>query len=231
MSFRVSREGRRTRIVFDDGGVNRLSRQALEELDRNLARIESDCRLLVLASGRDGIFAAGADMREMERFGSVEAGSFSELGQQVMDRLRKLGCPSVVIVDGDCHGGALDLVMAFDIRIATSRSRFAHPGARLGIVTGFGGTARIPRRLGPALGASLLLTGNIFDAEAALSAGLVHQVVARAGDPEIEQILSGAEEHAGQITLARALNQAAPALAEPQLQVLVRRLRELEQYR
>ena len=78
----------------------------------------------------------------MQRFTPWDAYEFARLGQELFDDIERLPCVTVALIDGDCFGGALDLVLAFDFRFATPRSRFAHPGARLGIVTGFGGTSR-----------------------------------------------------------------------------------------
>lgn len=83
---------------------------------------------------------------------------------------------TVALIDGDCFGGALDLTLAFDLRFATPRSRFSHPGAKLGIVTGFGGTSRWRKVLTPAAAKQLFLANRVLSADEALAIGLVDRV-------------------------------------------------------
>ncbi|HYO76029.1 MAG TPA: enoyl-CoA hydratase/isomerase family protein, partial [Thermoanaerobaculia bacterium] len=131
----------RAEYVFDDGGMNLLSSSALRAI-RDALPSADDTSLFVFRSGRARLFAAGADMAEMERFTASDAYDFALLGQELFASIERLPCITVCIIDGDCFGGALDLALSFDLRFATPRSRFAHPGAKLGIVTGFGGTSR-----------------------------------------------------------------------------------------
>jgi enoyl-CoA hydratase/carnithine racemase len=93
----------------------------------------------------------------------------------------------VVLIDGDCFGGALDLALAFDLRFATPRSRFAHPGARLGIVTGFGGTSRWRNVLSRRAANQLFLANRVLSSEEALDFGLVDRV-ADAHDDELARL-------------------------------------------
>ena len=115
-------------------------------------------------------------MAEMAAFTALDAMEFSRLGQETFAAIERLPFITAAIVDGDCFGGALDLILAFDVRIATPRSRFSHPGAKLGIVTGFGGTARWRRVLGAAAARALFLGNEVFDAERAREAGIVDVV-------------------------------------------------------
>jgi enoyl-CoA hydratase len=138
-------------------------------------------------SGRQHIFAAGADMSEMQRFGAGEAEAFARLGQQTFDAIERLPFVTVAIIDGDCFGGALDLVLAFDLRFATPRARFSHPGARLGIVTGFGGTSRWRKLLDRPAARRLFLGNELLSAEEALAAGLVERI-GDSFDDELERV-------------------------------------------
>jgi len=132
--------------------------------------------LLVLRSGRPHLFAAGADMAEMRGFGAGDAEKLARLGQEVMATIERLPFVTVAIIDGDCFGGALDLALAFDLRFATPASRFSHPGAKIGIVTGFGGTSRWRKVLAPSAAKQLFLGNRILTAETALSIGLVDRI-------------------------------------------------------
>ena len=160
-------------IVFDDGGMNLLSSDALRWIR---SQLPDEASLLLFRSGRPALFAAGADMAEMARFTPFEAWEFSRLGQELCDAIERLPFPTVALIDGDCFGGALDLALAFDFRVATPRSRFSHPGARLGIVTGFGGTTRWRKVLSRAAARQLFLANRVFSAKEALAIGLVDSI-------------------------------------------------------
>ena len=82
-------------------------------------------------------------------------------------------CLTIATIDGDCFGGALDLILSFDLRFASARSRFSHPGAKLGIVTGFGGTSRWRRVIDANAARRLFIANEILDAEQALEIGLI----------------------------------------------------------
>lgn len=164
----------RHELVFDDGGMNLLSSGALRRIGASLP--DPAVSLFVFRSGRPDLFAAGADMAEMQRFSPSEAYEFARLGQELFARIESLPCLTVALIDGDCFGGALDLVLAFDLRFATPRSRFAHPGARLGIVTGFGGTSRWRKVLTRRAANQLFLANRVLQAGEALELELVDRV-------------------------------------------------------
>lgn len=186
--FTVTRDGTRARVTFDDGGVNLLSTDALRELkaivdgfhvpDAGVSSADSPAlpRILIFQSSHAHIFAAGADMAEMLQFSPLDAAGFARLGQQTFRAIENLPVATVAIIDGDCFGGALDLVLSFDLRLATPRSRFSHPGGKLGIVTGFGGTSRWRKVLDPAAARSLLLGNPVMSAAGARELGLIDRV-------------------------------------------------------
>lgn len=175
-------------IVLDDGGMNLLSSEMLRFICaevsrlRGLAGTPAPQPILVLRSARPGLFAAGADMAEMRGLGAAEAKEFAQLGQETFAAIERLPFVTVVIIDGDCFGGALDLALAFDLRFATPRSRFSHPGAKLGIVTGFGGTSRWRKVMTPAAAKQLFLANRVLAAEEALEIGLIDRVGDRFDD-------------------------------------------------
>ena len=169
-------------ITFDDGGMNLLSSDALRELRAVISGFAAE------GGGATLIFkmmrAAGADMAEMARFTALEAYDFARLGQEVFAAIERLPCLTIASIDGDCFGGALDLVMAFDLRFATERSRFSHPGAKLGIVTGFGGTSRWRRIIESAAARMLFLANPVLSATEALDVGLIDGI----GEPRIPDV-------------------------------------------
>jgi enoyl-CoA hydratase len=184
--FRVTHTAQLTEIAFDDGGMNLLSSDALREL-RDVLPEGPFTPALLFRSAQPRLFAAGADMAEMQKFTADEAYEFARLGQEVFASIERLPCLTVASVDGDCFGGALDLILAFDVRLATPRSRFAHPGARIGIVTGFGGTSRWRKVLTRPAANQLFLANRVFSASEALDLGLVDGV-AEAHDEEIARM-------------------------------------------
>ena len=167
-------------IVLDDGGMNLLSSRMLRWIGAQVAELQTSSvaeqSILVLRSARPGLFAAGADMAEMRDFSAAEAEEFARLGQETFAAIERLPFVTVAIIDGDCFGGALDLALAFDLRLATPRSRFSHPGAKLGIVTGFGGTSRWRKVLTTAAAKQLFLANRVLNAEEALAIGLVNRL-------------------------------------------------------
>ena len=83
---------------------------------------------------------------------------------------------TVAAIDGFCMGGALDLALSCKKRIASPRSIFAHPGARLGIITGWGGTLFLPRLIGRKKALEILLTAKKVSAGEALKIGLIDEI-------------------------------------------------------
>ena len=83
---------------------------------------------------------------------------------------------TVAAIDGFCMGGALDLALACNMRIASMRSTFAHPGVNLGIITGWGGTQRLPRLVGEANALEIFLTAKRIGSKEALEIGLIDEI-------------------------------------------------------
>ena len=191
--FTVTPADHALHVVFDDGGMNLLSSHALHELQALLSTEPPGDRVtgrpVIFKSARPHIFAAGADMAEMQRFSPRDAYEFARFGQEVFEAIERLPCVTVALIDGDCFGGALDLVLAFDVRFATPRARFAHPGARLGIVTGFGGTSRWRRAISRSAAHQLFLANRVLSADEALRINLVDRV-AESHDEEIARLRS-----------------------------------------
>lgn len=203
-------------IVFDDGGMNLLSSDALRELRDVVAGLAS-CPVVTFRSGRPNVFAAGADMAEMQRFTPAQAAEFARLGQETFAAIEALPCLTVAVIDGDCYGGALDLILAFDLRLATERSRFSHPGAKLGIVTGFGGTSRWRRVLDPRAARRLFLGNEILDAQQAREMGLVDAF----GEPPIPPL------DAATVRMVKELTIHGGRLTQRELVLLAERLGEV----
>jgi enoyl-CoA hydratase len=162
---------------------NALSIENLRELDATLSSLlhHSDLKS-VIVTGTDNVFAAGADLRELVNLDSSSALEFAKLGQRVFQRIADARQTTIAAINGYCMGGGLDLALACDIRIASPQAVFSHPGTRRGIITGWGGTQRLPRIIGRTRAIELFATARRLSSEEALFLGLVTRV----GDPVLE---------------------------------------------
>jgi enoyl-CoA hydratase/carnithine racemase len=135
---------------------------------------------LIIFTGTDDVFASGADLREIGALTNAGAPGFARRGQSLMNKIAALPQTSIAAVNGYCFGGALDLALACDYRIASPNAKFAHPGASLGIITGWGGTQRLPRLVGQANALEMFFAAAPFDAQRAMRIGLIDEI---ADDP------------------------------------------------
>ena len=156
----------------------RLTRSVLQLLMERFSSIgdNSTCSAVVI-TGTASAFAAGADLAEVSTLTPITALAFSALGQSLMNAIEQSPKPVVAAIRGHCLGGGLDLAMACHVRIAGTDARFGHPGGSLGIITGWGGTARLPRIVGQARAKEMFITGRILTAKDALAWRLVSRVV------------------------------------------------------
>ena len=133
----------------------------------------SDIATLIF-TGRDNAFLSGANIRELTKLDQASALSFSARGQNLFQRIARSRQMMMAAINGFCMGGGLDFALACDVRIATPTATFAHPGTQLGIVTGWGGTQRLPRIIGRIQAIEFFTTARRLDAEQGLTLGLVH---------------------------------------------------------
>jgi enoyl-CoA hydratase/carnithine racemase len=167
------------RLVSSDGtnklGMARIRvlQEAVEEL-----RIEAesgDLKSLVIA-GNDKFFSAGADLNEISQLAAAQAFEFSRRGQTLMQTIDQFPVPVIAAIRGYCMGGGMDLALACDYRIAAPNAVFGHRGATLGVMTGWGGTQRLPRLIGKARAMQIFLLAEMVKAEDALRIGLVDKI-------------------------------------------------------
>jgi len=112
----------------------------------------------------------------------MEQGSdFSRLGQNTFRSLEKMEIPVIAAINGFALGGGLELAMACDFRIASTKAKFGQPEVNLGLIPGYAGTQRLPRLVGLADALFLLMTAGMIGAEDALRIGLVQKIV----EPEV----------------------------------------------
>lgn len=172
-------------LEFDLPGekVNKLTTAVLGLLDHLLDELASDpsVRGLILLSGKEGIFIAGADIGEIAGIQSINEGNAkSAAGQRIFRKLEQSDVPVLAAIHGACLGGGLELALACHYRMATDhpKTQLGLPEVKLGIIPGFGGTQRLPRLIGLERSLEMILSGNSVDARKAKKIGLVNWVVA-----------------------------------------------------
>lgn len=175
--------------------LNALCQGLMDELGAALDAFEQDdgVRVIVL-TGSDKAFAAGADIKEMapKNFVDVYKEDFITRNWERITRCRK---PVIAAVAGYCLGGGCELAMMCDFIIAADSAKFSQPEITIGTIPGAGGTQRLTRLVGKSKAMELCLTGRMMDAKEAESAGLVARVVPAAD--LMKDVLETAEKIAG----------------------------------
>jgi len=156
---------------------NSLSVAALSNLDEAFSSLSARPGInAVIFTGTGDAFASGADIRELQTLTPDSARAYSERGQRLFQRIADARQLTVAAVNGFCMGGGLDLALACRVRVASPSAVFAHPGARLGVITGWGGTQRLPRLVGAARALEMFTTARRLSAEEALEFGLIDEL-------------------------------------------------------
>lgn len=148
-----------------------LTIAVLEELNEILDSINDET---IIFTGVKDVFASGADLREIAQVTGENAREYAMRGQNLMRKIEAKN--AIAFVNGFCFGGALDLSLSCKTRIATPNATFCHPGANLGIMTGWGGTQRLPRLIGEAKTLEMLFLAKRVSAEEALKIGLIEEL-------------------------------------------------------
>ena len=156
---------------------NSLSLATLQELQNTLISLLANRQIKALIfTGTGNVFASGADLRELSQLDPASALKFARRGQSLFQTIADARPVTIAAINGYCMGGGLDLALACEIRVASTSAIFSHPGARRGIITGWGGTQRLPASVGRARAIELLITASEISSETALAMGLVTSV-------------------------------------------------------
>ena len=188
-------------VRLDRPKANALSRQVLDELHDLAVGLREDPPGAVVVWGGRRIFAAGADIVELDE-GSGAAAVGAAFGR-ALSALASVPRATIAAVNGFALGGGLELALACDFRVCAEDARFGLPEVLLGVVPGGGGTQRLPRLIGASRAKELIMTGRQVRAEEALSIGLVNRVVAP--DSVLPAALTWAAELASGPLVAHAL--------------------------
>ncbi len=162
--------------------MNTLRAEFAEEFSTVLAEIKGDAAIkgLVVYSGKDNSFIAGADITMLDACDTAEqATEIATQGQAIFDQIEGLSIPVIAAIHGPCLGGGLELAMACHQRVCSDDNKtvLGLPEVQLGLLPGSGGTQRLPAIVGLQKSLDMMLTGKHLRPKQALKAGLVSDVV------------------------------------------------------
>jgi enoyl-CoA hydratase len=161
--------------------VNSLNVKAYGEMYDAFSELDKDdeVRAIIFTAVGEKIFTAGLDVKEVAGKSIPDYYAFGRISRGCLDKIAGVSKPTIAAVFGFVLGGALELALACDLRIATSDAKLGCPEINLGIIPGSGGTQRLPRLVGMGKAKELLFTGDIVSGEEAYRIGLVNKVVAK----------------------------------------------------
>ena len=165
-------------IRLDRPKMNALNEQVQEEI-RAIAgevSLRDDVKAVVVYGG-EKVFAAGADIKEMQAMDHTAMVLRSKALQDSFTAVARIPKPVVAAVTGYALGGGCELALCADFRIAADNAKLGQPEILLGLIPGAGGTQRLARLVGPAKAKDLIFTGRMVKAPEALAMGLVDRVV------------------------------------------------------
>jgi enoyl-CoA hydratase/carnithine racemase len=162
------------RLQSDDD-MNRLTEACVLELSNALDLRSGQMRAVIIA-GNQKFFSAGADIHEIAVLNGQSGLKFSQMGQRLMNSIEFLPVPVYAAISGYCMGGGLDLALACHQRIASPNAILGHRGAALGLITGWGGTQRLPRLVGRATALQMFVAADKITASHGLRIGLIDAV-------------------------------------------------------
>lgn len=169
-----------TMVINRPTALNALNSELLNEMAdffRQIGEMKYDnARALVITGTGEKAFVAGADIKEMSGLSEEEAQQFAIRGQSVFQELSLLKIPVVAAVNGFALGGGCELALACDFIYANEKASFGLPEVSLGLIPGFGGTARLARAVGLRRAKEMTFTGSRIGAAEALQMGLVNKV-------------------------------------------------------
>ncbi|MFC1936930.1 enoyl-CoA hydratase/isomerase family protein [Chloroflexota bacterium] len=192
MAIDYQKEGRIAIFTLDrQAAFNAIDMATFREFCACMADFRDDPETWVgiVTGAGEKAFSAGADIKDMLSFLKEHRDDPEALPPSIMRGL-EVWKPLIAAINGVALGGGLEIALACDIRIAAENAHLGAPEVTLGLIPGWGGTQRLPRLLGEARAAELLLTGRPIDAQEAYRIGLVNKVVPP------DQLMSTAREWA-----------------------------------
>lgn len=165
-------------IRLDRPPMNALNAVVQEEIRAAAAEAteRADVRAVIVYGG-EKVFAAGADIKELQTLSYPDMVDRSVALQSSLTAVAAIPKPTVAAVTGYALGGGCELALCCDFRVLGDTARMGQPEILLGIIPGAGGTQRLPRLIGPARAKDLIYTGRFVDAAECLAIGLADEVV------------------------------------------------------
>lgn len=187
-------ENRIAVITVDNPPMNPLCVEVMDGLRNSFEQLllEDDVRCVIL-TGTGKAFIAGADIKELKRWTAEASIKLNGKGQALANQIENFPAPVICAINGWALGGGLELAMACDFRLMSTKAKVGLPEATLGIMPGYGGTARLPRTIGIGAAKKAIYTSQHITADEALRLGLVEEVL------EPEDLMPRAMELAAKI--------------------------------
>lgn len=156
--------------------LNALNLQLMAEVRDALKDLDNDDRVrVIIITGNEKAFAAGADIKQMAGKNAMDMMNVDQFS--TWDQIKKTKKPLIAAVSGFALGGGCELMMHCDLIVASETARIGQPEIKIGVMPGAGGTQRLTRDVGKALAMEMVLTGRFLSAEEALRSGLINKVV------------------------------------------------------
>ncbi len=157
--------------------LNALNEKLLTELATAVTAAQANDKVRVIVlTGSDKVFAAGADIKMMREKSYTDV-YLDDLFTPETSQISRVRKPIIAAVAGYALGGGCELAMMCDFIIAADTAKFGQPEINLGVMAGLGGTQRLTRFVGKSKAMDMNLTGRFMDAEEAERSGLVSRVV------------------------------------------------------
>jgi len=155
--------------------LNALNSEVFKELASACSELEQDPEVkVVLITGGEKVFAAGADIKEMLNLEAVEVLKFGVNAHNAVNTLAAMTKPTIAVINGYALGGGMEVALACDFRVASEGAKMGLPEITLGIYPGAGGTQRLPRLVGASRAKEMILTGEMIDAAKAYEWGILN---------------------------------------------------------
>ena len=156
--------------------LNALNPQLMQEVRDALQQFDKNENVkVIIITGNDQAFAAGADIKQMADKSAIDMQIMDQFS--TWDQIRKTKKPIIAAVSGFALGGGCEFVMTCDMVIASETAKFGQPEIKIGTIPGAGGTQRLTKAVGKAKAMELILTGRFLSAQEAHFYGLVNKVV------------------------------------------------------
>jgi enoyl-CoA hydratase len=167
-------------LTIDHPPANALDIATLTDLDAAFdeAAADDSVKIIILTGAGQFAFCAGADINIISAIkGPDDAREMVLRGQTIYNKIAHLRKPVIAAINSVCLGGGLELALVCHMRIASDRARFGLTEINLGLISGFGGTQRLPRLVGKAKALEMMLTGDMIPAQEAYRIGLINKIV------------------------------------------------------